>query len=56
MYASRCANALRNPYDDQPSAGMMKAISGPKAPDYTQGELDGALAALGYNKDQVFKF
>lgn len=36
--------------------GMMKAISGPKAPDYSQGELDGALKTLGWNKDNVFKF
>lgn len=36
--------------------GMMKAVSGTKAPDYTQGEVGGALAELGYGKDQVFKF
>lgn len=36
--------------------GMMKAISGTKAPDFTQGELDGLLKDLGYTKDQVFKF
>jgi len=36
--------------------GMMNAISGPKAPDYTQGELDGILKKLGYTKSQVFKF
>ncbi|KAI9222972.1 NADH-cytochrome b5 reductase [Blastocladiella britannica] len=35
--------------------GMMKAISGSKAPDFSQGELDGVLKDLGYNKDQVFK-
>lgn len=35
---------------------MMKAISGNKAPDYSQGELDGLLKDLGYTKDQVFKF
>jgi hypothetical protein len=39
-----------------PFAGMMGAVSGPKAPDFTQGELTGALAALGYDKSQVFKF
>jgi len=33
-----------------------KALSGPKAPDYSQGDLSGALAELGYTKDQVFKF
>jgi cytochrome-b5 reductase len=36
--------------------GMMKAISGAKAPDYTQGEVDGVLKKLGYTKDNVFKF
>lgn len=35
---------------------MMKAITGPKAPDYTQGELSGLLLDLGYTKEQVFKF
>ena len=35
---------------------MVKAISGSKAPDYTQGELDGLLKDLGYTKDQVYKF
>lgn len=35
---------------------MVAAISGPKAPDYTQGEVDGILKKLNYNKDQVFKF
>eukprot|EP01119_Soliformovum_irregulare_P010032 TRINITY_DN2430_c0_g1_i1.p1 TRINITY_DN2430_c0_g1~~TRINITY_DN2430_c0_g1_i1.p1 ORF type:complete len:310 (-),score=110.84 TRINITY_DN2430_c0_g1_i1:140-958(-) len=35
---------------------MMKAISGDKAPDYSQGEVDGLLKKLGYNKDQVYKF
>jgi len=36
--------------------GMMKFISGDKAPDYTQGELSGLLKKLGYNENQVFKF
>lgn len=36
--------------------GMMKAVSGEKAPDYTQGELAGILKDLGYTKEQVFKF
>lgn len=36
--------------------GMMKAISGPKAPDYSQGEVDGVLKNLGYTKDNVYKF
>ncbi|ORZ31098.1 NADH-cytochrome b5 reductase [Catenaria anguillulae PL171] len=35
--------------------GMLKAISGSKAPDFSQGELDGLLKELGYTKDQVFK-
>lgn len=33
-----------------------KALSGNKAPDYSQGELDGVLKDLGYTKEQVFKF
>ncbi|ELR15870.1 oxidoreductase NADbinding domain containing protein [Acanthamoeba castellanii str. Neff] len=33
-----------------------KALSGSKAPDYSQGELDGVLKDLGYIKEQVFKF
>jgi len=33
-----------------------KALSGSKAPDYSQGELDGVLKDLGYTKEQVFKF
>ncbi|KAJ3165292.1 NADH-cytochrome b5 reductase [Irineochytrium annulatum] len=36
--------------------GMMNHISGPKAPDYSQGELAGLLKKLGYKKDDVFKF
>jgi len=35
---------------------MMKAISGDKAKDYTQGELTGLLKAMGYTADQVYKF
>ena len=35
---------------------MMKAISGDKAKDYSQGELAGALKELGFSKDQVYKF
>ncbi len=36
--------------------GMMEAVSGGKNPkDYSQGELKGALKALGYNEKQVFK-
>ena len=35
---------------------MMKAISGDKAKDYSQGEVDGALKELGFTKDQVYKF
>ena len=36
--------------------GMMKAISGAKVSPKDQGELDGILKDLGYNKDQVYKF
>jgi cytochrome-b5 reductase len=36
--------------------GFMKAVSGSKAPDYSQGEIDGALKELGFDKDGVFKF
>lgn len=36
--------------------GMMTAISGPKAPDYTQGQLGGMLKKMGYKEDDVFKF
>ncbi|DAZ92631.1 TPA: hypothetical protein N0F65_007691 [Lagenidium giganteum] len=36
--------------------GMMEAVSGGKAPDYTQGELKGILKALGFTSKQVFKF
>lgn len=35
---------------------MMEAVSGSKAKDYSQGEVGGMLAGLGYKKDQVFKF
>jgi len=35
---------------------MMNAISGPKTPDYKQGELTGLLKKLGFNESQVFKF
>lgn len=36
--------------------GMMAAISGPKAKDFTQGEVDGALKDLGYESSMVYKF
>lgn len=36
--------------------GLYKAISGTKKSPSDQGELDGALKALGYTKEQVFKF
>ena len=36
--------------------GLYKAISGPKVSPTDQGELSGALAELGYSKDQVYKF
>ena len=35
--------------------GLMAAISGPKSPDFTQGDLGGALLQLGYTKESVFK-
>lgn len=37
-------------------AGLYKAISGPKASKTDQGEVTGALADLGYTKNEVFKF
>lgn len=36
--------------------GMMNFVSGPKAPDWSQGEVSGLLAELGFNKENVFKF
>lgn len=36
--------------------GMMAAVSGSKAPDYSQGEVSGLLKELGYTKDSVYKF
>ena len=36
--------------------GMMAAVSGGKAKDFSQGELSGALKVLGYTEKQVFKF
>lgn len=36
--------------------GLMKAISGNKVSPKDQGELTGALKALGYSQDQVYKF
>ncbi len=36
--------------------GLMKFVSGPKAPDWSQGELDGLLKKMGYNANQVFKY
>jgi cytochrome-b5 reductase len=36
--------------------GMLEAISGPKGPNYTQGEVGGALKELGYSQSNVFKF
>ncbi|TIC25766.1 ferredoxin reductase-like protein [Wallemia mellicola] len=36
--------------------GQMKAVSGTKAEDGSQGEVEGALAELGYGTDKVFKF
>ncbi|KAI1318127.1 NADH-cytochrome b5 reductase [Mortierella claussenii] len=36
--------------------GFMKAISGEKGPNYTQGDVSGALKNLGLTNEQVFKF
>ena len=36
--------------------GMYKAISGMKKSPMDQGELDGILKELGYDKEQVYKF
>jgi cytochrome-b5 reductase len=36
--------------------GMVSAISGPKAKDWTQGEVGGLLKELGYTAEMVFKF
>jgi len=36
--------------------GMMKQMTGPKNPDFSQGELTGLLKEIGYNKEQVFKY
>jgi cytochrome-b5 reductase len=36
--------------------GLMAAISGGKAPDFSQGEVSGLLKDLGYSKDMVYKF
>lgn len=36
--------------------GQMKALSGPKGKNFTQGELSGILKELGYTSDQVYKF
>ena len=35
---------------------MMKAISGDKAQDKSQGELSGLLKEMGYTSDMVYKF
>ncbi|KAF9918577.1 NADH-cytochrome b5 reductase [Lobosporangium transversale] len=35
---------------------MMKSVSGPKGPNFTQGDVDGALKELGLTNDHVFKF
>jgi cytochrome-b5 reductase len=36
--------------------GMYEAISGPKAKDYTQGDVGGALKSLGFTASQIYKF
>jgi cytochrome-b5 reductase len=35
---------------------QVASVAGPKAKDYTQGELAGELQKLGYQKENVFKF
>lgn len=35
---------------------MMKAVSGDKAPDKSQGELEGMLKEMGYKAEEVYKF
>ena len=35
---------------------MMKAVSGDKLPDKSQGPLEGMLKDMGYSEGQVFKF
>ncbi|KAF9928159.1 NADH-cytochrome b5 reductase [Linnemannia zychae] len=35
---------------------MMKSVCGPKGPNFTQGEVEGALKELGFDSDHVFKF
>lgn len=35
---------------------MMKSVCGVKGPNFTQGEVDGALKELGLDSDHVFKF
>jgi cytochrome-b5 reductase len=35
---------------------MVASLAGPKAPDYSQGELAGLLKKLGYSEQDVFKF
>jgi hypothetical protein len=36
--------------------GMMEVITGPKAKDFSQGELTGMLKEMNYEKDNVYKF
>jgi len=35
---------------------MLKAVAGPKGPNFTQGDVGGVLSALGYTNDMVYKF
>lgn len=35
---------------------MMVSVCGPKGPNFTQGEVEGALKELGLTIEQVFKF
>ncbi len=36
--------------------GMMKAVSGDKAPDYKQGAVEGMLKDLHFTEEMVYKF
>jgi cytochrome-b5 reductase len=36
--------------------GMVDAVSGPMAPDHSQGEVSGILKELGYTSENVYKF
>jgi cytochrome-b5 reductase len=35
---------------------MLESVSGPKGPNFTQGEVGGTLKKMSYSSDHVFKF